>query len=429
MRLKLQHLKNVVRRARSEERIVEVLRAEVTRVLGPIMDTSLKIESLAEQVNDRVEVMNRTGRTAHFGFKSSTVVPFMNHASAEVRMMSANLVSPQQLGKLAADPHSMVRAVVAQRADMQVVREMMRRFPRDENLRSIYQQRKVLMSEAGLPNAKANDEEFDINGDGRMGDAAKQPEGPELTDAWYDTTALRLFDKYDKNLEGNWEEKAVNNLVRHTKVTNGVEIDGEKLLKAVKDHIEEREDRALERDSLKEMAARLHAEADETDLLQESTSLHYTDDADTIRDLLESNLLPTQFIEQFNKILDVRHSDVPPGIKKHKLGEHAVSGQIPVKGRLPHGRSIRALDEQALDRYVRFWNGHQRLNGEPMKIQWNAHPSEECVVGFSIHEAFEQERPVLLCKECGDRVQAHCRSHDGFGFMFECATCDYGWES
>jgi hypothetical protein len=427
MRLKLQNLKHVVRRARSEEKIVEALRAEVTRVLGPIMNTNLKLESLAEQVNDRVAVLNRTGRTAHFGFKSSTVVPFMNHPSAEVRMMSANLVPSQQLGKLAVDPHSMVRAVVAQRADMQIVREMMRRFPRDENLRSIYQQRKVLMAEAGLPNAKPNDEEFDINGDGPLGDAVKQQEGPELTDEWYHTMALKLFEKYDKNLEGNWEEKAVNNLVRHSKVTNGVEIDGEKLLNVVKKYIKERDDRVLERDSLKEIAARLHREAD---LLEESTTVYYTDDVDPVRDLLEANLLPTQYIEQANKILSVRHSDVPPGIKKHKLGERAVLGQkIPMKARLPHGKAIRSLDEQALDRYVRYWNGHQRLNGEPMKIEWNSHPSEECVIGFSIKEAFEQERPVLLCKECGERVQAHCRSHDGFGFMFECATCDYGWES
>ena len=343
--------------------------------------------------------------------------------------MAANLAPASQLGRLAADPHSMVRTVVAQRAEMTTVREMMKRFPRDENLRSIYRQRKAqLLGEAGLPDPKVSDEEFDINGKERLGDAVKQSEGPELSDAWYESQAHKLYLTYDKNIESSWEEKAVANLVRHSKATSGVEIDGEKLLKALKDYMEEIDERTLERNALKELASSLR---EDDELLEEATAVYYTDDSDVVSQMLESSLTPMSYLEQASKVFQIRESTVPAGIKKHRHGANSLTTQqtIPVKARLPHGGSPRALDEQALDLYVRYWNKNQRLNGEPMKIEWHAHPSEQSVIAFSIHEAFEQERPVVSCNECGNHVQAHSRSTDGCGFMFECASCDYGWES
>lgn len=428
MRLKLQNLRHVVRRAKSETKLVEAFRLEVKRVLGPIMDTSVKLEALAEQVNDRVAVLTRTGRTAHLGFQPGMIIPFANHSNYEVRSMAANLLPQNQLGRLANDPHSMVRSIVAQRAELTTVREMMRRFPRDENLRSIYQNRKVqALNEEGVPQPKVVDEPFDMYGE-KLGDAVKQGEGPDLSDDWYITTAQKLFQMYDKNLEWNWEEKAVAQLVQHTKSTTGVEIDAEKLLKAVEDYIEEREERALERNALKELASRLDEEA----LMVESTENLYTDHSDAVSSLLESSLSSGEYVKQANKVFQVREAMMPEALKKHNIGERRMLSdvqKIPVKGRLPHGRSPRSLDERALDLYVRHWNALQRQKGEPMKLDWNPHPSDVGAVSFAVKEAFEQERPVEKCNECKSHVQAHARSHDGCGFMFECTECDYGWES
>lgn len=378
MQLKLQHLKNVVERAQKEEKTVALLRQEVRRVLGPIMTNDTRLDRLAEEINDRVAVMNRTGRTGMLSFKPSSVIPFMNHNNPEVRTMAANLVPPSYANKMKADPHAMVRAVVASRVAMETVREMMRRFPRDDELRTIYRARRKQLNEAGLPNPKVVDEPFDMYGEERLGDAVKQDEGPSLSDDWYESAALKLVHDFGNNLERNWEEIAVNNFVRHSKATSGVEIDSKKLLDKIKEIFDEHDDKVLERDALKELASDLYADAEP---LNEN---FYTDDADPVSDLLHSNLSPSAYLEQANKLFQVRESSMPLGLKKWRNGKASLTHEqrIPSKARIP-GNKMRAIDEQALDLYVKHWNDRMMVEGEPFRLEWTNHPSEEGVIGFN----------------------------------------------
>ena len=384
MHLKLDRLQTVVKQAMNEEKAVDALKTEVRRVLGPIMLTDIKLEKLAEEVNDRVEVMNRTGRSSHLGFKPSVVVKFIDHENHEVRKMAANLLPEQFLPRLADDKNSAVRAIVARRVTLPAVKEMMRKFPSDDELRNIYRNRKKQLNEGGLPNAKPEKEPFDMYGEEPLGDAVKQQHGPELSDEWYHERSQKFLQDYGNNIEYNWEELAAKNFCNHTKATSGVEIDNDKMFKAIKDRIKEREDMSLERrkSALKELAASLRSES----LLEESASeINETEEQDPVRSLVESRISPATYIERAAKLFNVREATVPLAIKKFKLGSNSPTtlSSIPMKARVPHNNGIRAIDEQALDAYVKHWNDRQTISSEePLKIEWYVHPIEVGVIGF-----------------------------------------------
>lgn len=381
MRLNTKLLQRIVKQAVNEHKELEALRKEVIRVMGPIMDTNIQLVALAESVNDRVAVLDRTGRSSHLNFQPATLLPFVNHGSPEVRKMSANLLPQRFLTHLKFDHDSAVRAAVARRTDMQSVKEMMRRFPHDDELKTIFRRKKKQLNEAGLPDPKVNDEEFDIHGDAPLGDAVKQGDAPGLSDGWYDLTAFKICQQYDNNMELNWEEQTVNNLVKHTKATSGVEIDKDKLLKKVLDMIKDREDRALERDALKELAASLRSD---DELLEESAS--YDETPDPVEALVGSRLSPGDYVQEANKLFQVREYQLPQAIKKFRIGEHALVKvqMVPTKAKLPHASGPRAIDEQALDLYVRHWNSHQALSGEPLQLEWSGHPESANAISFNV---------------------------------------------
>jgi hypothetical protein len=377
MNLRLKNLQRVVSRVYDEEKAFDALRVEVKRVLGPIMDTDVKLDRLAETVNDRVNVLEMTGRTVHLGFKPSVVARYMDHVNPEVRTMAANLLPSNFLDKMKSDPHSSVRAAVARRLDVSVVKEMMRKFPSDDMLKNIYRKKHKQLNEDGIPTPKNVDEPFDMYGEGPLGDAGKQAQIPELSDAWYEEKAFKLIQDYGTGIDYNWEELAVHRFCASSKATSGVEIDEERLLKAVFDQIEEREDRVLERDALKELASMLRSN---DSLISES----YEETVDPVAALVSENLSPSAFIEKASKLFNVQESRLPVGLKKHCLGIDStkIEQTIPMKAKVPSRGGIRAIDEQALDRFVECWNSRQERRGEPVKIEWNVHPSEEGVVGF-----------------------------------------------
>lgn len=430
MQLKLRTLQRIVKSAFSEEKAVDALRLEVKRVLGPIMDTDVQLENLAEAINDRVNVLTRTGRSNHLGFKPSSVVPFMESSNHEVRVMAANLLPSRFLDKMKNDPHSAVRAVVASRLDMPVVREMMRRFPKDDTIRNIYRQRNKILKEEGIPKPKIVDEPFDMYGEERLGDAVKQSPGPELSDDWYESTAFKLLQDYDNNIERAWEERAVNNYVRAAKTTSRLEVDGEKLLKHVKDMLEDKDDRALERDELSESRIFDEMSSIINEGIDESTAT-FDESVDPVRVLIESGLSSTDYIDQLNKLFNIRESSLPSGIRKVRNGVNALVGEqkVPVKARLPHNNAPRALDEQALDLYVKHWTKRQKFEAEPMKLLWSQHPNSVNEISFNVKESFENEAPSEMCPSCGARCRTKGKSSDGFGFRFFCEGCDHGWET
>jgi hypothetical protein len=382
MRLRLEELQKVVKRAVNEERAADALRAEVNRVLGPAVIAEGRIEIVAEAANDRIDVLERTGRASRLAFRPGVTTRFLDHTNPEVRKFAARVVPEKFLGRLVNDRSSVVRAAVARRIPLNSVSEMLKKFPHDDEVRHIYKQRKL--SEGGLPKPKVQDEPFDMYGEDRLGDAVKQDEGAELSEQWYRSCAMRFMNDYGRNIEYTWEEVTARRYAASVKATSGVEIDEAKLLKAIKELIKEREDRALERSALKETLSFLRRQEDR-ELMSESAMPIIEEQEDPVRDLLESSLTPSTYVERANSVFRVQEATIPAGIRKYRLGElNARVSTVPVIGFLPHKRGFRAIDERALDAYCTNWNDRQAVQGEPLRLEWSNHPDDANKISFTV---------------------------------------------
>lgn len=383
MRLKLEELERVVKRAVDEERAADALRLEVNRVLGPAVIAEGRVEHVAAAANDRIDVLERTGRSTRLAFKPSVMIKWLDHNSPEVRKFASRVVPERFLDRMVNDRSDVVRAAVARRLPLGAVREMLKRFPKDDQVRVIYKEKRL--NEAGIKQPTEEPMGHDPVEDAeRLGDVIKQDEGSDLSEAWYDQRALRFMQDYGGNIEDAWEELTARRYAASLKMTSGVEIDESKLLKAIKKLIKEREDRALERSALKETIAWLKRQ-EERELLSEAAMPVISIDDDPVRDLVEGKLSPATFIDEANALFRVQESTVPPGIRKHRLGErNARWSTVPVIGRLPHNNGFRAIDERALDMYCEAWNSRQQLQGEPMRLEWSTHPDQVGKVSFNV---------------------------------------------
>ena len=304
MRLKLEQLQGVVKSAIREKKALDRLKLEAKRALGPIIDTSLGLRDFAECVNERLGVLERTGRP-FASFDPRVVAVFSHHNDPTVRKMAANLLPEDQLSKFTGDKNNAVRAVVAKRVGLTTVREMMRAFPTDEELRLIY--RKRVHARKNL----LEGEEFDIHGDEPIGDSGKTWEGVELSEDWYRTKAQDLLNDYAKNdsLDNHWEERAIVNFCEHTRVTSGVEIDKKKLFDALKDLVKEREDHLL---NTPHMHLRLYEGAYNVEP-QPGGTFNVVDDSGTIVDsgfhsAAEAQAAATAFEDELNAHYDSQAS-------------------------------------------------------------------------------------------------------------------------
>lgn len=236
--------------------------------------------------------------------------------------------------------------------------------------------------EAGIAQPKAITEPFDIHGDEPMGDASKTFAGPELSDRWYSDKASKFIQDYGTNIEGGWEHTIVKRYCSSVRATTGVDIDEQKLLGAIMDLNKEREDRALERDELKETLVWLRSR-EET--IVEHLMPEFVATVDPVSDLLEStDKSPQEYIERANEVFGIREATLQRALGKHRMGEsNGRDETVPVNGVLPHDGAFRNVDEAALDRYIECWNSRQVMQGEPLQLSWCVHPDAVNKVSFS----------------------------------------------
>jgi len=383
MRVTLDDMKRVVKMTIKEERAVDAFKNEIKRVLGPSVVTEGKVDQVAESANDRITVLERTGRAGTLVFKPSVMVPFLTHSNPEVRRLAARTVPERFLSKVSDDPSHGVRLAAARRLPPNAVSEMLKRHPGDDELRVIYKKKR--MNEEGVPKPKVVDEPFDMYGEERLGDAVKQDEGEDdLSEQWYKTQAFKLIQDYGRNIEDGWEEMTAHRYASSLRATSGVVVDEIKLLEAIKDMLEDRDDRVMDRSALKETIEWLKAQ-DTRERMQEAVMPIIDIDIDPVRALFESKVGSEQYLKEANDLFSIRESVVPSSIRKHRLGdENRRNVNVPVLGELPHMSGFRSIDEKALDRYCESWNTRQAFEGEPMKLSWSTHPSREGKVSFSV---------------------------------------------
>lgn len=376
MHLRLEELQRVVKKTIKEEKSYGAVREELFRVLGPSVMVSTNCAKVAEAANEQLDLLEATGRSPRRNqFKFSVILEAASCPSAEVRKIAARLLPERIVARLIVDPSSKVRCAAARRLPYEVVKEGLRRYPGDDQLRTIARDRKI--TEAGIPTPKVVEEPFDMYGDVPVGRGPQVEK--DVQDTWYDRLAYKLCKEYGSNLERQWEEILATRVVASHYATSGIKLDRDKLLNAIYKCLEARDEAVLEEGSLRSIAARLRSESH----LDESAMPVIETKTDEIGELLESSLSSSQYVERAEKVFCVKKSSVPAGIKKYRIGE-GVSGEtmIPVKGKAPNG--IDARSERALDAYVEHWNKQQSIRGEPYRLSWSPNPSGVDLVGFHL---------------------------------------------
>ena len=380
MHLKLEELQRVAKKTIKEEQKHASIRDELFRVFGPPVMVSKNCDRVAEAVNEQLDLSESSGRIVQRGsVKTSVLVEASVSPYAVVRKVAARLLPGKMAARLLNDPSSSVRCAAAKRLPYESLKESIKRFPSDDQLRTIARQKKL--HEAGLPKPEVDDEPFDMYGEEPLGDAAKTwVKDKDLPDSWYERLAHKLCSEYGTNLEGQWEETLATRIVASHFSTTGVKLDRDKLLKAIYDCIKEREDAVIGEGSLKSIARRLLKES----YMDEAVMPVIEARNNPVADLLGSNCSSAQYIEDAEKLFSVRKSTVPAGIKKYRLGEgHHGETLIPVNGKIPGGK-LDSTTEQALDRYVDSWNKRQALSGEPYRLSWGPHATGIDMVGFNL---------------------------------------------
>jgi hypothetical protein len=364
-KITVKELQRVLKQTLAEEKAVETLREEVSQNLGPSVVVDVKLEKLAENVNDRIDVLERTGRGKVSGFKPALLLRFSEHKNPEVRRLAVRLLPERFATKFVNDKDSAVRHAAARKVPLSLVKEMLKRNPSDDELHLIYRSKSLTESPEMSPGEKL------------LG-KVKAPAAPELSDFAYHNLAKTAIRDYNSNIEGQWDEPWAARYCASIKAASGVVHDPVKLWKEIQKILNEKDDRTLERYSLKEVAQNLweNFDLDDDSLVEE---------VDPIFDLLESNLSSHEYVNKANQVFKIRESIMPAGLRKYRMSEGRTSDiMIPCTGRLPTGVTMNRKVERSLDRYVDSWNGVQARRGEPIRINWSSNPMSAGSFSFNV---------------------------------------------
>jgi hypothetical protein len=369
MSLKLNELQKVVKNVVKKEKNIDILRSEIVRTLGPTILVSRGLERMAESANERLDILEAMDRPFE-KIRPALLLKFVDSDSPEVRKLVARLIPESFLKVFMKDSDAGVRAATARRLSSQFVSEMVRRFPYDDTLRDIAKNKRLL--EAGVPDPEIDDEEFDMYGMEPIGEFFGY-EYPDLSDAWYDTMALKILNMYGRNIEEQWEEATVHRYVDSV-ASMGVDVDRQKLLDAVNDLLEKRADAVLEENSLSSFAKKLR--------LEDTTAMPViSESVDPAKQMITAGYTTSEYIKNFENLFLVRHATVVnPAYKTLREGNERVTH--PISARIP-GSSFRNVDERALDTYVNAWNTRESILNKPhYRLQWSPDPENISMVNF-----------------------------------------------
>jgi hypothetical protein len=376
MRLKLEELKKIVDQTLVEERSVATLREEITRVLGPSVATNVKLDQLAEGANYRLDVLERTGRRVDASFNPTVLLKFANSKSVEARKLAARMLPENIACRFKNDVSAAVRNAYAKRTSLKNALRMLKENPHDDELRYVVKQKRL--NESGLPDPVVVKEPFDMYGE-KLGNTVKQQhhKGSELSDLWYSTMASKFIQDYGTNLEGNWEEILAKRYCSSARATSLVEVDEKKLYDEIMKQIRDREDLVKENYSLSESL-------NLSELYETSEPEITEDELDEVEDLLETNYSTSEFVRKAKKVFSIVEMTAPISLRKYRVSEGKRDNHfsVPCKGRLPRGKRMSSMIEEALDKYVSCWNDIQSSRGEPVKIDWAPNPVLDGTITF-----------------------------------------------
>lgn len=357
-------LKRVMSQTLAEEKAADALREEISKAFGPPVNTDVKIEIMAEEANDRLDLFERTGRSLSYGVKPSLLLKFSNHPSSEVRRLVSRLLPEGFISRFISDKSSAVIHEIAKRIPLREVKALIKRRSGDDQLLTIYKER-LLKENSELPRVGET-----LKGNVKAGLAI-----PELSDSWYEQMAFNALSDYGVEhggpLENSWDETFVKRYCASLKSTTGIECDPERLWSSIQELLKEREEESLLKNKLKSAAKRVF----ETKNVKPKK--------DSVRDLLEVRCGNAQFVDLFCEIFSVKESSLSGSLFRAQLSEgKSTEFGIPYYAHLPAGYKFSPLIEKAVDRFVRSWNGIRAQHGDIVRINWMPH-TDSHIIRFS----------------------------------------------
>ena len=363
MQLKLKKLQGIVKETMKREKAAHQLMKEAVEVFGPTVEVSSDPRRVFAAINDKLTVMEARGQDLPVGSLRVSALLSAAETNKEARKLAARLLPEKYAVKFLTDKDSSVRCAAAKRFSYDQLAETLRRYPFDDQLLTIAQQKRLF--EAGIPTPKSDDDQFDMYGDGPIAEILDGYEPEDLTDGWYKRMAVKIFNDYRGRLDGNWKHLAVSRLCSSIYATSGVKVDYMKLTEEL-EAVCENYGFLKEGFAFEETKERLIFEADEAEtnvmpILDESFF------ADPIKELLREGSSKTSYVDSANKLFNITHD---------LIEESLYTGDVqlveaPQYGRLPGGYNWNSSAEKALDRYVSNWNERADARGSNCRIAWN----------------------------------------------------------
>ena len=363
MQLKLKNLQGIVKETMKREKAAHQLMKEAVEVFGPTVEVSSDPRRVFAAINDKLTVMEARGQDLPVGSLRVSALLSAAETNKEARKLAARLLPEKYAVKFLTDKDSSVRCAAAKRFSYDQLAETLRRYPFDDQLLTIAQQKRLF--EAGIPTPKSDDDQFDMYGDGPIAEILDGYEPEDLTDGWYKRMAVKIFNDYRGRLDGNWKHLAVSRLCSSIYATSGVKVDYMKLTEEL-EAVCENYGFLKEGFAFEETKERLIFEADEAEtnvmpILDESFF------ADPIKELLREGSSKTSYVDSANKLFNITHD---------LIEESLYTGDVqlveaPQYGRLPGGYNWNSSAEKALDRYVSNWNERADARGSNCRIAWN----------------------------------------------------------
>jgi hypothetical protein len=288
--------------------------------------------------------------------------------SPSARKLSAKFLPEKFLRKFTSDTSSCVLYETARRCSKSVLKEMMLNNLDDDGLYSVLVERFGIPEEEKMANAERFADVADDKGD-----------DVELSDAWYAAQAIRFVQEYGIEVENSNKEGAVARYCTSLRVSTGVHVDDKKLYQAIKDYLDCRDAEILEVEShgtLREMVRHLTEAA-----LQDERILEAKADRDPIKRLMSEERSAECFVLKASSIFDVKEAKIPKALARVTEVKRDLS--VPVKGKLPPGKTFDRLTERSLDRFVKCWTECVGRMGQKVTLSWA--PGFDSTVSFAVN--------------------------------------------
>jgi hypothetical protein len=372
MRIKQEDLNKIAKKQLNELKITRSLQEEAKRVLGSSVDEAfISLSEAANAVSDRISYLELTGKNVNYlQFKPSVMIKLSSSSLPAARKLAAKTLPTKLLSNLAFDKSFEVRHEACKRSPISVVKESLKRYPNDEILEEILEQKLLESDESHLH----------IHDEKRIGDSSKTIDDVELSEAWYKTKALQMIQDYD-SLETSWIVPAVRRFCSSYLATSRVAIDESQLKDAIIEELQLREDQELEKNNLSEgtireslLQSKLHNMR--IPILEEST--------DKTVIFLKKKLSGKKYIEEASRVFGIRYS--APNrkvINECKYSSIIAPKYVPVSATLEENRDPSYDDENALRMFCEAWT-YIQPQASNLSLKWITDPQEAGSIKFIV---------------------------------------------